>query len=495
MKDISEVSKGDADNSTLRPLRRCKSLDLSKQPVQQNQDNPNGNHLQEGLNNVDKAIIQLLAQQQKEIDRLRKKLSQGVVTENGKIENGTVTDKYKTQDTKHELNGINEKINKMNKIGYYKKLENKYREEIDKLYKEGARPDDIIITKDGFGVKDRALDKLEDTRIIKYINNIDFINKRLANFHGDSIKNIVKKGSTKDLNALTDLTVYYLTQSKEKAFTVSSDEQLVKIWNQVREIYERQAKFRDNTKEAIDLIRYTERYSELKHFPAKKKASQESAKRKFKQLDSYLSYSLMPSHRSRLLKQKMVKTLEQEEARKQHLEKKYGSHKSGILKDAANGQEIKLKGSRGKEQRKLALIIELRKELQRISDSIKLEEVKGKLIHEKFTYDVNNFLEKYTDNPLLNKETRKQVDQARGAFMYYSNNAAIRNGFSDMNGKLKFLQKNLEELEERLQKSIKKYGSNQLRSWLNDIASDGGFIVTVTGTAVSWLHTVPFAAV
>jgi hypothetical protein len=108
---------------------------------------------------------------------------------------------------------------------------------------------------------------------------------------------------------------------------------------------------------------------------------------------------------------------------------------------------------------------------------------------------MNKFLEEFANNPLLDKEDRKQIYYAREAFMHYSNNTAIRNGFSDINSKFKLLQNDLKELEGRLQKNIKKYGSNQLRSWLNDIASDGGFIVTVTGTAVSWLHTVPFAAV
>lgn len=434
-------------------------------------------------------VYKTRAELEKENKQLQDQLKS--VTANKNREEGALIDKVEIPDANPELKEIKDKLQKMASIEFYKELEHQCRDEIDKLYKDGARPEDIILTEDGFGVKDRVQNKSQDAETIKNICNLEAINKKLAKFNGYSIDHIIKNGHPEHLNALTDLTVHYFTQSEKKAITTSDDEQLAKIWHTVREIY-KQAKCGDNTKEAINLMRYTERYR-LKHIASEKQDSLERAKRAIKQTASHLSYSLRPSHRARFLKQKMVEITDQQDGRKRRLEEKYGSHKS----DTKKSQEIKLNGSRGKEQRELEMIIDLRKKF----NSIKLEIVKGNLSYKKVIDEKRKLLDEARD--LLEKCRQKParrnlktlLDKVRDSYNDYSREHENRI-LSRMSSHLTELkQVDLPKLEGRLQKSIRKYGNTPLRNALNDICSDGGFFITVTGTAVGWLHAVPLATV
>src|SRR5206468_4253894 len=105
------------------------------------------------------------------------------------------------------------------------------------------------------------------------------------------------------------------TQSGKKAFSIP-DVELPHLWKNVREIYDHQAKYKDNTKDAVIVMRYTERYSELKRLTAKKKGLKGSARRATERIYTFLSYSFRPSHRTRFLKQKMTRTFEKEAPRK-----------------------------------------------------------------------------------------------------------------------------------------------------------------------------------
>ncbi len=453
MKEISETNNKPT-------LRRCKSLDLSKTSTQHNDNNQRINDLQE-------VLVHALSEAQQENKKLQEQLKQALTTDN-----------FEMQGNNPEFKKIQDKLQEMTSIEFYKKLENQYQDEIDELYKKGARPEDIIITEDGFGLNDREHNKLEDAKIINHIHDLESTNIRLAKFNGRSIDDIIKHGNARHLDALTDLTVHYFTQSEKKAITISDDEQLAMIWHKVRDIYQ-QAKLGNKTREAMHLMRYIERYR-LKHIASEK-------------IDSHLSYALRPSHRTRFLKQKMVEITEQEEARKRHLEEKYGTHKS----DTKKVQETKLNGSRGKEQERLKLIIDLKKKI----DSTKLEIVKGNLSYKKvidekrkLLDEARNLLEKCGHKP-TRRSLKILLDKVSDSYNDYSHEHEHRilSGMSSHLTELK--QVDLPKLEERLQKNIRKYGNTPLRNALNDICSDAGFLVTVAGTAVSWFHTVPFVAI
>jgi hypothetical protein len=404
--------------------------------------------------------------------------------------NGKIFDA--TRSPKHGQLDINpENIREMAQKKFYESLNSEYREAIDDLYKRGARPTDIIITEDGFGVKKPEQSLLEDQERIKLDQSK--IHELLINFHGKSIDYTVKHANQQELDALTNLTVYYLTQSEKKAFTIS-DEKLPDLWKKVRGIYEHQAQYRDNTKESIDVMRYTERYSDLKHFSSKKAGFKRAARRTATRIYSFLSYSLRPSHRTRLLKQKMTKVVRQEKARKEHLEEKYGSNKALTGKIVDKNQRIKLYGRRGSEQKKLGLIIEHRKKYQNRLDDIKLEEVKGKLPFRKMCWDIKALFDECAEKPQFKTEVgRLRLASAREALNYYSN-IVINDGLQKtkyMVGEFKIQnEEELAKLKESLEKTIKKYGSSSWGSWLNDIASDGGAAFTVATTSLAIAGTV-----
>lgn len=398
----------------------------------------------------------------------------------------------------------------MKEEAFYKELEADYQKEIENLYRDGARPADIIRNKSGFGVKETEQISIEDQELINSIKDLNLaaIHEFLSEFHGESIASIVKHANGEELDALTKLTLYYLTQSGKKAFSIP-DPELPNLYRKIRGIYEHHYSFRDDVKDAISIIKYTERYSKLKSLAVKKKSLKGLTRRVTKRIYHFLSYSFRPSHRTRFLKQKMTKTFEMEGPRKEHIEVKYGSPKleiyihvkkvSEVNKDiqqqtgadtgTQQDQGITLHGRRGREQKQLAVIIDRRKKYQSKLDALKLEAVKGKLSHERIRWEMTTLFNECAEKPQFRTEIGKiRIQVAKDTLVSYSE-IVKNNGIQDIKydiGELKLEnQKELHRLEESLKKTIKKYGSNSLRSWLNDIASDGGALFTVVTTSLA----------
>jgi hypothetical protein len=434
---------------------------------------------------------------------------------------------YQPTDTTHfKVRDINLRdMEKMTNRDFYEELEKENQATITELYNTHPAAD-IMLKKDknGFAVeppeKSWAADlvKIKDAqnRIQDDINA--YINDNLGDFHGESIAYIVEKAKTEHLDALTNLTVYYLTASRKKALKISSsddkkladddkkladdDKKLADLWHKVRDIYGR-AKEGNDGEDAIAVMRYIERYSDVKSLTSKKKDFQQRARRLTAQAYRVLSY-LKPSHRARILKQQMTRIVGEEEARlakiveqeKERRERKRavskseteGNEKSETEGNEEQNQEIKLKGSRGREQRQLKQIIALRAEYQNTINSLKLEKVKGTLSRERIIDVMNEFFNKCSEYPLFQSGLgRTRLENARNALSLHLQkntgtevlNANYNIGVLDAN-----MHKQLEKVQKELKETIKKYGAKPWRTLLNDISSDGSALFTVISTGL-----------
>lgn len=511
----SEISRNGADNSTPNSLKRCKSLDLTRQSDNQKE------------NGFDSVIFNILAETQRNNKKLIKQTHELIEQNNHlqeEFQKATIKANSEIQtNISAEGREIEDKLYKMANIEFYKSSQDENKKSIDNLIEEmrengvDIHEDDILLTRNNkFEVNQDYLStheheqnekKKRGREIRERIQDESRIYDRLKHFYGHSIAHVVKNGSEDDLNTLTDLALYNLTQSSKKALSISDDKKLADTWDKINKLYKDRKMYGETTYETTTLRKYDEKNSKLKYYVKNPREFRSEARRYKRIAFDFLSHHSMPSYINRSLKREMTITLEQEEARIQHIEQKYGSLKSGIPEDVINSQAIKLSGSRRKERGKLQQIIANREEVQRKLASIELEKNKEKLSYEQVVKEANNVLANgrklLRNNQSFSAGERRRnlkvaIETANTALQSFSNihthNVAIDTKYGIEKLPVQ-IQRDLERLEERLQKSIKKYGNTPLRNALNDICSDGGFVVTVTGTAVGWLHAVPLATV
>lgn len=507
----SEISRDDADNSTPNTLKRCKSLDLTRQPDNQKD------------NDFDRLILNTLAETQRNNKELTKQINE-LVGQSHQLQEqfqktAANTNSEIQTDISAEFKEIENKLYKMANIEFYEASQDQNKKSIDNLIEEMIEDEvdihkgDIILTRNNkfeakhdsiSTCKDEQNKKMERGREIRErIQDESRIYDRLKHFYGHSIAHVVKNGSEDDLNTLTDLALYNLTQSSKKALSISDDKKLAETWDKVNKLYKDRKMYGETTYETTTLRRYDEKSSKLKHYIKNPREFRSEARRYKRIAFDFLNHHSRPSYINRALKREMTINLEQEEARIQHIEQKYGFRKSGIPEDVTNSQEIKLSGSRRKERGKLQQIIDNREEVQRKLASIELEKNKEKLSHEQVVKEANNVLADarkllYNNQSFNAGERRKNlkvaIKNANTALRFFSDICTHNTAIDTKYGIEKLpvqIQRDLERLEERLQKSIRKYGNTPLRNAANDICSDGGFVVTVVGTMVGWTHVVP----
>lgn len=428
---------------------------------------------------------------------------------------------------------------KMADKNFYKKLEEKYRADINLLYQDGThpadirekllgkmpmQPTDITIAQTGFGVPSSSdidtkeeIDKIEGTQTVSEAGSsedkrprecplrldrdaIDNALQILKEFHGESIAHIVRNiKHNQELDALTDLTVYYLTQSKKKAFLIDNYKELHSLWHKVRDTYYYQTQF--DTKEGVELIRYTQRYSHLRKLQSDKKTLQALSRRTTTRIYTFLSYSFRPSHKTAFLKQQMTKTFGQELPRRYHIEMKHP--KKRAIEDieefqnteltANQSEEMlqrpKLKGKWHNEQRRLNAIIYARKQYEDELKSIELKELQGTLPFEKIVHDTTEFLNACAYQNAFHTEEGYRligaVRQVQADYKAITQNHTSHMTNSNVEKGTQTNKENLDELKKDLTTTIKKYGCSPWKSLLNDISSDAGAVFTVVTTSLA----------
>jgi len=319
------------------------------------------------------------------------------------------------------------------------------KEQIKRLVDAGVDPadEDIAIKqKSNEAEAMYSRDRNKDKRILA-----DFKSKHKGKSIADTLEQVNKNQEV--LDALADSTTDYL----KNALKLSPDD-IFHYRSKVREIYVHHG---DRVSDAHTLYQYYDlqrRKDELKHMTFGKDKLCRQA------------YNIMSLNacQNRRHKKEVTRVLEAEEPRRKHLVEKYGNLK------------LEKGGKRGKEKRMLDDLIKARREK---TETDRAFELFTTILEKSERYIIN-------DGDLTKDEREKRKDILKSARENFDRLRWNRS-FSEINHHMERNQIYAKHL-------IKKYGSTPLAGRLNDVASDGGAIITVAGTMVGWTHAVPFVA-
>jgi hypothetical protein len=313
------------------------------------------------------------------------------------------------------------------------------KKEVKLLIDAGVRHDDIELIDGKIALKGKTTeissrDRSKDKQILAEF--------RSAN-KGRSITDTLAqaKKDQEVLDSLTDITVHYL----EKALKLSPTDRL-QFGKDVKDIYTHHDV---RVSDAHTLYQYYDlqrRKDELKKMAIGKD-------KLCKQAYNILSLNARQNRRYKI---RLTESLEAYEERREHLVDKYGN------------SELEKRGKHGKEKRRLDDLIKAKKEL--------LESV---LTHKLF----NSVMEKL-EKDKINTIYKDDNDKKYAKILKLS-----RETSQDIHAHIQYCQTKYITEKNRiyLEHLIKKHGSGPVRSWLNDVASDGGAVLTVGGSIVTGL--------
>jgi len=369
----------------------------------------------------------------------------------------------------------------------YLNLLRKYQQDIENMVRKGARPYDIVDSgKEGFvDTKKSITEKGNPVRFTEaYISQIRAqetkVNKR---YKGMSIRDIVTKGANpgvtdiqkeqvhRDLNVLSVMAALSL-----KNVFKMSDEQLPGVAMQIKDIYIDHARQGEIAKVAYEY--YT--------LQLKKKNRWHDMKILHK--DLYYTLSISKKHDNRRYKKDLTLILGKEKERRDHLVEKYPK----ILKNK--------RGKREREKIMLDELIQHKEDYKRqIMDNL-INHAKVALPYDRIMSEMEKVF-----GACCSEVEKSQDPKVKGRFQA----AMLSFGmFKD-----RVIQARLEQtqnltadaqidtireikdgntkLGKSMEKFVRQYGAHPSRSWANDIASEGGILLTAVGTIVGWVHVVP----